>query len=212
MPAILLAKGPTAYKIVDDEGTLPIISFMGADSDEPHCAFGVGYMVESTRQGAIWGLVIPHFLIRSWRAMHLLQKMPRIQWDTLCCCWHSAQPSDTMLRRDREYVEKLRAQYGDGDAFDAVLSEVLNMRPSDDELVAMLVPLAARGIFVFPSEIRETLGPCSYEVEQILAYMKIEDDARWERGRLRVEATKVAKAKVPPRQVAHRSLWQRLFG
>ncbi len=148
---VLVAQGNPCTKVIDGQEH-EVIPFAGTDREGEFASFGVGYQLSSEGSGSIWGLVMPHMLIQSWRAMKLLEHTPQINSGTLCACWYAA--SEHPHQSDQRHIDELAAEFGDRAAFDALRAGILAAVPASEELEAMLTIVRDRDIKVSVHELK----------------------------------------------------------
>lgn len=114
-------------------------AFIGATTDKLS-QFGVGLLCDDG-QTEMWGLLYPHYLIRSWRAMHILDRVSYVEPGslvnpkTLCACYYAAgRPNKNDTERER-YVSQLRQQIPD---IDDLCEQLFLTKIDDEELDSML--------------------------------------------------------------------------
>ncbi len=147
---VLVAQGNPCTKVIDGQEH-EVVPFAGANKEGEFASFGVGYQLLSEGSGSIWGLVMPHMLIQSWRAMKLLERVPHINSGTLCACWYAA--SENPHSSDQRHIDELAAEFGGPAAFEALRAEILAAVPLSDELDAMLTIVRDRGVEVSVHEL-----------------------------------------------------------
>lgn len=147
-------RGSESEKVVDMRRK-KVIPFVGADREGEFAQMGVGLIFpdEQKQKGTIWGLLVPHALIQSWRGMKILERIERIDHGTLCACW-------TVARRevhdsDKRHLDELAEQLGSADKLQVLRDEVLASVPSTDELNTMIVNLREKGVDVDSWELEE---------------------------------------------------------
>ena len=132
------------------------IPYVGADSGGEYSQMGVG--LELFEDGLpkgywFWGLVIPHNLIQSWRAMKILERIDSVDKGTLCACWSVARGN--LRESDLGYLDKLAVVHGYG--FAAIRNEILNFVPSGDQLAAMIAVFRENGVRIDATEFEEEM-------------------------------------------------------
>lgn len=137
MKSVILAQGTRTTKLVDEKDQIAV-PFFGTDRDGEFSQMGVGITFPDLAQSLFWGLVIPHCLIQSWRAMKILEEMPEVYNDTLCACWYAAKKKPHSS--EGKYLHKLKNLLGTAGGVRLALlrRKVLNSVPSDEELERML--------------------------------------------------------------------------
>ncbi|MBI5787107.1 MAG: hypothetical protein HY446_00980 [Candidatus Niyogibacteria bacterium] len=152
MSLVIATRGVQSEKVVDGRRK-QVIPFVGADCEGEFAQMGVGLIFPGEQNGTVWGLVMPHPLIQSWRGMKILERIERIGHGTLCACW-------TIARRDvhdsdQRHLDELAEQVGGTDKLQALRDEVLASVPSADELNAMITKLREKGVDVDSWELEE---------------------------------------------------------
>jgi hypothetical protein len=152
MSFVIAARGTQAEKVVDGQ-RVQVIPFVGADREGDSAQMGIGLIFHDEQKGTMWGLLIPHALIQSWRGMKILEHIERIDHGTLCACW-------TVARRDvhdsdKRHLEELAEQLGGTDKLQTLRDEVLASVPTADELNAMITNLREKGVDVDSWELEE---------------------------------------------------------
>lgn len=152
MSLVIATRGAQSEKVVDGRRK-QIVPFVGADREGEFAQMGVGLIFSDEQKGTIWGLVMPHALIQSWRGMKILERIEKIGHGTLCACW-------TVARRDvhdsdKRHLEELAEQVGGADKLQAIRDEVLASVPSADELNTMITNLREKGVEVDSWELEE---------------------------------------------------------
>lgn len=111
-----------------------VTPFVGSDREGEISQLGIG-LIDGT-SASFWGLLVPHLVIRSWRAMKILEQLQTIQADSLCACYYAARREidDT----NKNLIESLANLFGGINKFEAVRRTVLASAPSADELNEML--------------------------------------------------------------------------
>ncbi|MBY0472990.1 hypothetical protein K2Q00_01730 [Patescibacteria group bacterium] len=180
--------------------------------------FGIGIAVtrpNGTKQGWIWGLVMPRHLIQSWRAMKLLEEMPRIKLPgTLSHCWSLAK--EKLQGYDYKYLDEEGAVWGSYEKFREARAKVLAMFPTDDELKAMLAIVNEQGLNIRVEEIEEQREKLS-SADGILKRLIVADDVWRERDRLEAESrakreSERVKASDPASLPGRKGFFRQLFG
>lgn len=152
MSLVIAIRGLEGEKVVDMQRR-KVVPFVGADREGEFAQMGVGLIFPDEQKGTIWGLVMPHALIQSWRGMKILERIEHIDHGTLCACW-------TVARRDvhdsdKRHLDELAKQVGGADKLQALRDEVLASVPSADELNTMITNLRKKDVDVNSSELEE---------------------------------------------------------
>src|SRR4030043_245052 len=108
---VAVAFGQEGLKAVDVK-IQKAIPFVGADHAGELSSFGVGLVLpENGKSAQIWGLVSPHMLIQSWRAMKILEHVEVIEHGTLCATWYAG--SREVHSSNQHYIDELAAKAGE---------------------------------------------------------------------------------------------------
>lgn len=185
MSAVIAMKGRDVEMSIDGK-IQKVTPFVGADHAGQFSSMGIGYLLSDQKGCLIWGLVIPHALIRSWRGMKLLENMTRIEHGTLCACWtvcgHNLSDSDQGRK------EELAQQFESREAFDVVLEEILISVPSSGDLEVMIKTLLSNDVSVDGWDLKAEVdanrmkmteqiqGICDAEEANSLAYKKEQEE------------------------------------
>lgn len=173
--SVIIAQGKARVKIVEGVSR-EVIPFVGADRQGLLASFGVGYRIVNQRGGTIWGLVMPHLLIQSWRAMKLLECIPVIDRGTLCGCWYAA--GEKMHEGNRHYVDDLARQFEERLQVEKMRASVLKLLPSEAELSAMLICLRNHKIEVSVDEMSDLINRGQLLPHPLVDELIKEDEAR----------------------------------
>ena len=167
---ILIEKGIASQKTIRGEEK-QVTPFVGADGEGSFSQLGVGVLVKDVADettSLMWGLLLPHNLIQSWRAMKLVEGVPELAGDTLCQSWYSAQkqchPSDVYHQFD------LAERFSDQKSFDAIRDVVLKAVPNEEELSSMLSAVRDKNLYLSDlTEINQIINEGEYpESKKIL--------------------------------------------
>lgn len=83
----------------DEVITTKAVPFVGVDNEGEFAQLGVGVEFPELGKAYLWGLVIPHRLIQSWRGMNILEQTTVINpSNTLAACWYAADSGN--LQKD----------------------------------------------------------------------------------------------------------------
>lgn len=157
MKPFIVATGKGSL-ISKDGGLVTATPFVGATSKEGYCLFGVGIRFEELGEVHICGSRVPLLLLRSWRAMKILERFLEraiFDDDTVQACWVAGAQVGSE-GDDWRLLDKLAQQFGEG--FNALRSEILLSVPDPRELEAMLETLLQEGIHVDPGEIQKEVS------------------------------------------------------
>lgn len=151
MSVVIATRGVPSVKIVDGQRR-HVVPFVGADREGEFAQVGIG-LIYPDGGGTIWGCVMPHSLIQSWRGMKILERIERIDHGTLCGCWTIARRD--VHTSDKRHLDELAEQVGGADKLQALRDEVLASVPSADELNAMITSLREKSVDVNSWELEE---------------------------------------------------------
>jgi hypothetical protein len=153
MKPVIAIQGKESEKLVDGE-CKRVIPFVGADEGGEIASLGVGFLLLEERKCFLWGLLAPHFLIQSWRAMKILEKVKTISDGTLCACWYAA--GKEIHKHEREYIKELIYQFGK--KFEVIRQEILSSVPSAEEIDTMIKNLLTSKVDIDLGEIKEEIN------------------------------------------------------
>lgn len=154
---------------VDVRQGTPFIFAKTWDDYEGFCAaFGPAIHLESPiheNKAMSWGLAGPGELLRSWRAMKLLEKTPEISNYTLCYSWYCAgkdlHPTET------HYLDDMAELFSDRRTFEQTRNTILNTIPSDKQLAQMLTVVRDAKISLSDlEEIQKIVAAGAYSLSQ----------------------------------------------
>ena len=176
MTGIIVAKGRTTRKTVEfhEPGEFDVTPVVTADGGGRFSRLGVGFYVDADKKPKIIALGMPNLLVRSWRAMKLLEELPRLDMHrTLFACWSAA--SEQSLLNDARHIQHLAAMFPSAGAFRAIRARVLSMDPSG-EMTAMLNVIEEHDLDIDVTELRATLmaDPRPVESEILSRLMSVE--------------------------------------
>lgn len=203
---IVIQTGKTSMKFIEDNAEqAEVTPFVGHMSQQ----LGVGIFLPDDN-GHLWGLLSPHQLIRSWRAMKLLEVVPRIYTrSTLCRCWYLAD--EDLGYVEFQHLDDASLLYGSREELQKARAEVIAMFPSEDELDLMLAIANANHIQINHREIareKKRLSPAS----EVFLKLRAADEKRAEQLREQRLAEEkrliVAKEPTAPKR---KSLFRRWF-
>lgn len=187
MSLVIAIRGEPSEKIVDGE-CQKVIPFVGADSEGEFAQMGIGLIFPDKGNGSIWGHVVPHALIKSWRGMKLLEQVERIEHGTLCACWTIS--TRNIHDSDRRHLNDLASQFGGLDELEKAREAILASVPCADEIESMIMALREKNVRVdtwdLTAEIESGLITTSLlietlvreEEEQWSAYAKKEEEVK----------------------------------
>ncbi len=145
MSTVIAVRGVESEKIVNGRRT-KTVPFVGADREGEFASLGVGLIYPEEGKAVVWGLVMPHALIQSWRGMKILEQVGAVEHGTLCACWTIARRD--MHDSDKHYIEDLAPQFGGIKKLNAVREHVLDLVPTAEELSAMITALREKNVNV----------------------------------------------------------------
>lgn len=184
MTLVIAARGSQSEKIVDGQPR-QVVPFVGADREGEFAQMGVGLTFPDENTGTIWGLVVPHTLIQSWRGMKILEYVDRVDSGTLCACWTVARRE--VHESDERHLDELAEQLGGADALQAVRDEVLESVPDADELELMITTLRERGVGVDSWELKQEVEAGRIAMSDLIEVLVRETEERREAHRLEEE-------------------------
>jgi hypothetical protein len=173
MSAVLVAQGPRCEKIVDGE-RMEVIPCVAADREGEFAQLGVGFIAGN--KASVWGLIMPHSLIQSWRAMKILEQVPEVFSSTLCACWYAARTE--VPAHDHRYLDELARQFPSRAAFEAVRASALAAVPTTEELEAMLTTLLETSVEVSGYELTQLIEEGKLAPNPLIDRVVQEEEAR----------------------------------
>lgn len=175
MSLVIAIRGSESEKVVEGRRR-KVIPFVGADREGESANVGIGLIFPDEERGTIWGWIMPHALIQSWRGMKLLEQIERIGGGTLCDCWYGA--GHCVHDSDKCHLDELAKQLGGADKLQVLLDEVLISTPSPDELNAMITNLREKGVDVDCRELREEVRAGRIAMSPLIEMLIHEDEER----------------------------------
>ena len=156
MSAVIALRGQESVKSVYGERKR-VVPFVGTDREGRYSEMGVGYRLpDEDFAVTIWGLAVPHFLMRSWYAMKLFERLEYINSDTLCACWYVVDRR--MLNGiDNRYFQQLAPQFGGSREFWAIRNEVLALVPYIGDIETAIRIFEEKGIEIDARELHSEL-------------------------------------------------------
>lgn len=152
MSAVIALCGQESVKSVDGVRKR-VVPFVGTDREGWCSEMGVGYMLPDEGSAvAIWGLVVPHFLMRSWHAMKLFECLEQVAPDTLCACWYTADRKMPNSIGNR-YFQRLAPQFGGDKELWAIRNEVLALVPDIGDIEAAIRIFEEKGVEIDAREL-----------------------------------------------------------
>ena len=190
---LILATGTPSEKVIRGkiEKVTPIVYAQGQGFFSE-----VGVGITTSEGGYVWGLLTPHNLIQSWRAMKMLEQLPEIMPDgTLAAAWETATPY--LHASDERYLDDLRAVAKGKVNIDTIREQLLQTTPKASEVEDMVRALKSQDIHFgtgeLEREIRERRLNKTPYLEQVITEEKAarekllrelghsEKPRRWER-------------------------------
>lgn len=152
MSGVIACLGLQTEKMIDGQRS-KVTAFVGADREGEFAQLGIGFLSES--DSGFWGLVIPHCLIHSWRAMKILERLLVIHSDSLAGCYYAA--CEIISESDQRCVDRLTELLGGHEEMQAIRDQVLRSTPSDEELDSMLRTLSEKGVAIDCHELQQEI-------------------------------------------------------
>ena len=143
MSLVIAIRGEPSKKIVDGE-LRSVVPFVGTDREGEFSQMGIGLLFPDEEKATIWGLLMPHTLIKSWRGMKLLEQVKHIKHSTLCSCYTIA--TDNVHKNDKRHFEELADQFGGMEKLKEFRAKVLASVPSAEEIDTMINTLREKGV------------------------------------------------------------------
>lgn len=133
------------------------IPYVGAQPNDGHK--GIGIYFPELNSGQIWGIMGPIRLIRSWRAMKILQDLQLYRYDeTLAYCWELAgEYKPTEHIPTARFLERLATRVGGMEKLDELREKVFKQNPSVQELDSMIRKLQANNVEIAGWELKKEL-------------------------------------------------------
>jgi len=187
---VIICTGKTSKKFINGGAEkLDVIPFVGQKKPGQWEEFGIGIIVQGLggeQKYWVWGLLNPHHLIRSWRAMKLLEEIPQVRTaNTLCHCWYLA--GERLHDSEIKYLDKEGVAYGKYEEFRILRAKILDMFPTETELDTMATNMANGDVRVDPREIVKERRRLS-SADQILDRLRLVDEERVRRRSARRKA------------------------
>lgn len=142
---VVAIKGIESEKMVNGYRK-KIVPFVG----ENEGSMGVGFLISGEGTGYLKGPIFPRLLLKSWRAMKLLENIWMIENGTLYHCWEAGSKD-----AGEESLNKLARQFISREKFDETRNEILLSAPSAEELDSMII--AFKGV---------NITDCGWELEE----------------------------------------------
>lgn len=172
---IIAAQGPESEKIVDGK-RIKTIPFVGTDREGEFSSMGVGLVYPDEKNGTIWGLAMPHMLIKSWRAMKILEHVETIDRGTLCSCWYAG--GHEIHDSDKHRLDELAEKVGGMEKLQAIRDAVLASAPTADELNSMIAILREKDVDFEYFELEMEADAGRIERLPIIETLKQEEQAK----------------------------------
>lgn len=154
----------SSSKIVNGNKTRTV-AFFGSSGDSMFSSVGVGFATikdgkdpfqkENWSSAEIWGLVVPHCIIQSWRAMKILQETPVVDRSTLCHCWYAGGWDNH--KDDERRVDELAATWDSVEEFNTRRNAILEMLPSNEVLEQVITAFDEANIDYGVWELKEEI-------------------------------------------------------
>lgn len=177
--SVIIASGNASLKSVGDNGqSIEIVPYVVADRPG-FCSLGVAYYSPGSDEGSFWGLIMPHRLLQSWRAMKLLEQAPRIDDYVLCYCWYAA--SLEVRESDQSKIDDLEALFSSRDDFVRARANAIASIPTHKEMEEMLRIVHENNIELPDWELKEIRGLFSNpspSLEEIMAMVRTDSELR----------------------------------
>jgi hypothetical protein len=115
-------------------------------------------------------------LIQSWRAMKLLEYVPRIGRGTLCACWYAT--GKRVHDSDKRYLDDLASQFSTREEFETIRARVLASVPDAEEFDRMLTMVRDKSIDVSVDELTELIEQGELPHHEIVNELVRKDEER----------------------------------
>lgn len=207
MTHVVVCTGQTTKKLLyGGTGEVEVTPFVGQDSMR-HFGVGIGILYPDGRaDGCIWGLIMPQFLIQSWRAMKMLEKTSQVYAGYgLASFWYLGR--ERLHTSDLHYLEEASRLFENYEQFREVRAQALASFPTEEELEKMLAVVEVQKLDISKNEIEEqrrNLEPASQILERLRAADKVRED------KVRDENSRRA-APTPPPPPKRKGFFARLF-
>ncbi|MGW8185548.1 MAG: hypothetical protein ACWGHO_05580 [Candidatus Moraniibacteriota bacterium] len=149
---VIAIQGEMSEKIVDGQKR-KVIPFVGADSEGEFSHMGIGLLYTEDRSSILWGLVIPHYLIQSWRGMKILEQIKEISHGTLTACWYAGKKN--LNDSEKYYLDELATQFSSRKEFDAIRATIISSAPSPEEVESMILNFGEKDVDIESSELQK---------------------------------------------------------
>jgi hypothetical protein len=152
MPPIAVLKG-TPQEMVVCGNCKEVTPFVGIDVPGQFSKMGIGLRIEATGEHVYWGLVIPHHILATWRAMKLLETLDTADPEILAACIFAVRRPERA--HEIPHVLRVSRQLGGIDAFENVRKQLLLSLPEPSSLERALMVLKAHEVPVDADEFHE---------------------------------------------------------
>ena len=181
MSVVLFAEGARDDKTVLGE-TKPAapIAFLKESGIGGVGEMGVGLRYNDG-SAALWGLVMPHRVLTSYRGMRLAELVKEFEHGTLAACWHSGNRK--VHPSEKRYVDEIEAKVGR-----AAREQILSTLPEDFE--GFVERLGEKDVYVpgleLEEEVKAGVLKVTPRVQELLDrhHKEIEEAQKAERGML----------------------------
>lgn len=182
MEPVIIASGEISRKKTCTHGQCNVRPVVMADREGDLSQFGVGVLYEADGRalGCFWGLLMPRLLIRSWRAMKLIEKIPAIDTETLCAASY-AVGSEEVADGDLHYLLSLGKLFPTYEAFEEVRAEVLALLPTDSELTNLYRIVGAYSLDIDFDEVANAYARGTQTAAAVLERIRAADAPRLKR-------------------------------
>jgi hypothetical protein len=213
MTGIVVALGRTTKKFVETEAKDHDVTPYVGVTERGVLGAGYRYLSGSQELGYVWANS-PALLVRSWRAMKLLEEVPRVYThQTICACWFVA--GIKIHSHEEQYLRHLGEKFGSRETVDIARARILATLPLEHELQAMLEIIEKNGIRIDTDEVRHVFARISPPMDTALksihrqAEMRLAEGIR-NRNTAAVQQAKQKRSVISPHPL-RREFWERLF-
>ena len=167
-------------KKLEIKGYGTAIPFIGAIKRKEKCwgELGIGIFFPESNTGDFWGLLAPHTLIQSWRAMKILEEVDFYDWRIYGICWESAEAD--IHHNNKHYLDKLTGYFKNVEKCKKARIDALNSTPTAKELQSMLQIMQNRRIDVFARELEEEIRRGNIKTSPLIEKIKEEQGVKTE--------------------------------
>ncbi len=128
----ILFKGQESTKNVEGQNR-KVVPFAGTDRDGEFSQMGVGLIYPVEQSASIWGLVMPHDIVASYRGMKIAEEVPTFGHGTLAACWYAGHRD--VHSSEQRYIDDIVGMIG-ADKRQQIISAPL---PSFDEAIQVMM-------------------------------------------------------------------------